>query len=775
LSYEETLRLKLELDSTDIGASLSGVRQSVADAVSNLDIQANGGTVGSMGATTGGNPNVDANSIMWGLGIAAKQMAGDVGGLGSHIGIIGGAAATGLGLLAGGAFDSSAPSSGVYGMPGGLSGMPLQMGIFDPMQFSMRRAIGLESHIGGLSQVQSQMIADDPSLVGGLGMDMIGMEALQTVASVGTLFGGFAIGQAGFAGLGYGVGAMAMGLGIGAGLTAAADYLLFDPIMTRMGSAKSLSKMLPDIGMEGAYDILGGGPMSRAFRMGGDYGEITPEWMSGKMDTRWGEMEGTAGYLMNAMSSGVLSRDSSTGMVKDFLMSSIKMEQGLNIGQEGLLEVRRLMGRGRNIGATTADWAFLTSGITDDIGLIDAASRGPLSAALGVQYSLHQGGLSLDGQHLNAQYLGGLLGRHDSRDSGLMGFLNNNGINMEDYIPGAQRGIMGLGRTPGVSNLLMAGALMSTISGGSGIGEASSAVSSGGLGALSSAIMKDPSLVYKAKTSFYDAMSGNTTLLLESASAMIDLIGKHAPGVLDTGGVPDNDKIKWYTESSLIEAGVNPRDARITAEELTRERSFSVNSDRDLQGEFLSSMKASDAELKKNAAALMGEGGNILLPFTMNKPSGSYGARSAAANRGYLDDIRRIGGADAAEMIAASYLGDDFSKDPRYDTYNERKQFRDRVSGVIGKIDETIKSITKGGSYDYSSGMAAGITSDEYHLIKQSRNLYSNAAAGLTKNVGSGFGADQKEFTSLFRQLAEVANGLEAKFGESGASHVVGG
>jgi hypothetical protein len=77
VAIEDTLRLKVELDQSNLGSELASIRSNVATAITP--------SAGSSQEDPGGHPT-NKDSLFWGLGIAAKQLAGDVQGAVAYTG-----------------------------------------------------------------------------------------------------------------------------------------------------------------------------------------------------------------------------------------------------------------------------------------------------------------------------------------------------------------------------------------------------------------------------------------------------------------------------------------------------------------------------------------------------------------------------------------------------------------------------------------------------------------------------------------------------------------
>ena len=110
MAIDETLRLKVELDQSELGSELASIRTNVASAASVAPAS-------DQIVTSGGHPS-QRDSIFWGLGAAAQQMSGDISSAASYASNI---AATGLqtGVAVSQAFSGSQTFSPGYISPTG--------------------------------------------------------------------------------------------------------------------------------------------------------------------------------------------------------------------------------------------------------------------------------------------------------------------------------------------------------------------------------------------------------------------------------------------------------------------------------------------------------------------------------------------------------------------------------------------------------------------------------------------------------------------------------
>lgn len=547
MAYEETLRLKLELDSTDIGSELAGIRQSVATAVSGIDISSRQELAG--GLVTSGSPASDPNSLMWGLGIAAKQMAGDVAGFGSHVATIGrsvgavGSAALGLAGMS----LSIPASSAMVGLSTPLAGDPIEMGIFDPMIFSIKDAFGFTSQFSpGISQAQSRILADNPELMGGLGTNIALMEGIQAASNWWLLGGlGMGIGKkiAGSAGLASGLGGMLLGGAVGLGVSALADYFILDPVIGRMNGGRILDQMMPRVNLDEAYEILGGTPWEAARQkmslVLSTSKENFPKWMLDTYeDTPYGEVTGKELFLLDSMSRGLLERGASGLEASMYLDAGAFVSSRLGISSpDQVYGVMQALDRGM---AYTGgeEFKLMTQGTMNLAQLVDPTYRGALNASLVINQSLSR--TALPSQNLaNAQFHNQVMIDLFGGTSDLYSQAARLGLSSQGVVQAVTAGALGGSTHPLSSAMLDVGAMILAtspegMSGEDAVRRAGELAESGDFSGLSSAISLDMQKFFRFSNERSKLSAGDLPAASASIKAGVELMIQHL-GMSDVG------------------------------------------------------------------------------------------------------------------------------------------------------------------------------------------------------------------------------------------------
>ena len=188
MAIEETLRLKVELDQSELGSELASIRTSVSSAASVQPASSvsEGGN--------GGHPS-QRDSIFWGLGAATQQMTGDITSAASYANNV---VATSLqtGAAVSQAFSGSQSFSPGYVSPTGNA--PVQMGFGGALSQSIFGGNAAPS----MSENQSDAMASEyfGNRFSGLSGDITGAQTGQAFAGAGGFWAGAAIGSA-FGGL----------------------------------------------------------------------------------------------------------------------------------------------------------------------------------------------------------------------------------------------------------------------------------------------------------------------------------------------------------------------------------------------------------------------------------------------------------------------------------------------------------------------------------------------------------------------------------------------
>jgi hypothetical protein len=184
VAIEETLRLKVELDQSELGSELASIRTSVSSAASvqpEASVSAGG---------NGGHPT-QRDSIFWGLGAAAQQMTGDITSAASYANNV---VATSLqtGAAVSQAFSGTQSFSPGYISPTGNA--PVQMGFGGALSQSIFGGNAAPS----MSENQSDAMASQywGNRFSGLGGAITGAQTGQAFASAGGFWAGAAIGGA---------------------------------------------------------------------------------------------------------------------------------------------------------------------------------------------------------------------------------------------------------------------------------------------------------------------------------------------------------------------------------------------------------------------------------------------------------------------------------------------------------------------------------------------------------------------------------------------------
>ena len=235
MAIDETLRLKVELDQSELGSELASIRTNVASAASVAPAS-------DQIVTSGGHPS-QRDSIFWGLGAAVQQMSGDISSAASYASNI---AATGLqtGAAVSQAFSGSQTFSPGYISPTGNT--PVQMGFGGALS---------QTVFGGnaapfLSENQSDALSSQY-----FSSRFSGMRGDITKAQVGGAFGGAAAFWAG------GTAGSAIGGPVGGLIGGIGSMLLSETVFSGGGQRLEDIYTLQKLGMSNAEatDVMGGG------------------------------------------------------------------------------------------------------------------------------------------------------------------------------------------------------------------------------------------------------------------------------------------------------------------------------------------------------------------------------------------------------------------------------------------------------------------------------------------------------------------------------------